>query len=120
MARQENLIAVLLSIFQFEYDRNWFVQFLRSPNKVLTKTHLQEEYICIRYLCSHHKTSNSFIFKNPVEKQSVELMREDLVALCYECKRTPNLDLQLFKLYSGMRTFAGLKCVSFDHMIVII
>ncbi len=34
LAKEQNLIVVLLSIFQFESDRNWFVQFLRSQNKV--------------------------------------------------------------------------------------
>ena len=33
-AHEENLISILLSIFQFETERNWFVQFLRSPSKV--------------------------------------------------------------------------------------
>ena len=31
---KDNLINTLLSMIQFENDRNWFVQFLRSPNKV--------------------------------------------------------------------------------------
>jgi hypothetical protein len=37
------------------------------------------------------------------------MMREDLVGLCYKSKQIANLDLQLFKIYSGLRTFAGIK-----------
>ena len=37
------------------------------------------------------------------------MMREDLVSLCYKSKQIPDLDLQLFKIYSGLRTFAGIK-----------
>ena len=81
--RENNLPTTLLSILQFENDRNWFVQFLRSPNK------------------------------NLIEKQSVDLIREELVTLCYKAAANtlsmPHLDLQLFKIYSGLRTFAGLK-----------
>jgi len=47
--------------------------------------------------------------KNVYEKQAVDLIREDLVTLCYEYKSKSHLDLQLFKLYSALRTFAGLK-----------
>ncbi len=79
LARQENLVNTLLSIFQFENDRTWFVQYLRSNTK------------------------------NPIEKQSLDLIREDLIASCNKCKSTPNLDLKLFKIYSGLRIFAGLK-----------
>jgi hypothetical protein len=74
-----NLIPTLLSIFQFEHDRNWFVQFLRSPNK------------------------------NAIEKQSVDIIREHLVASCYNNKQNEFSDLNIFKLYSGLRIFAGLK-----------
>lgn len=79
LARKEDLIPTLLSIFQFEGDRAWFVQFLRSPSK------------------------------NSLEKQSIDLIREELVQSCYKCSTTSLLDLQLFKLYSGLRIFAGLK-----------
>ena len=34
LAKEEDFISILLSVFQFEADRNWFVQFLRSPTKV--------------------------------------------------------------------------------------
>jgi hypothetical protein len=77
--QQDNLIKTLLSIFQFENDRTWFVQFLRSPNK------------------------------NMLEKQAVDLIREDLVASCYNSRQIAHQDLELFKLYSGLRIFAGLK-----------
>ena len=86
VSRENNLPTTLLSILQFENDRNWFVQFLRSPNK------------------------------NLIEKQSVDMIREELITLCYKAAHgtsatdlMPHLDLQLFKIYSGLRHFAGLK-----------
>ena len=79
LAKEEDLISILLSMFQFEGDRSWFVQFLRSQTK------------------------------NPLEKQAVDLIREELVQSCYKCSAISQLDLQLFKLYSGLRIFAGLK-----------
>jgi len=36
-------------------------------------------------------------------------MREELVMLCYKALKVPHLDLELFKIYSGLRMFAGLK-----------
>lgn len=45
------------------------------------------------------------------------MIREELVASCYKCKLHPHLDLQLFKLYSGLRIFAGLK---YDYIEIII
>ena len=74
-----HLTTALLSIFQFEMDRNWFVHFLRLPNK------------------------------NATEKQSVDVMREELVTLCSRAKQVPHLDLELFKIYAYLRMFAGLK-----------
>ena len=44
-----------------------------------------------------------------LEKQSVDQIREELVASCYKANSEKHLDLQLFKLYSGLRMFAGLK-----------
>lgn len=76
---QNSLPSILLSILQFETDRNWFIQFLRLTTK------------------------------NSIEKQSVDLMREELVMLCYRALKVPHLDLELFKIYSGLRMFAGLK-----------
>lgn len=76
IARQQNLITILLSILQCEHDRNWFVTFLRSSSK------------------------------NSLEKQSIDSIREDLVDSCYSGESIKEDLIKLYsalRIYAGLK-----------------